>query len=413
MLTINSYAPKKDFWGKYPNLLIIGGGILQHETLIQCNAMGLGKILVDANPDCYCAKSPALNSNFFIKADIKNRVLVLSQVNQWLKKHRDVKIVGVYTQGCDCAKTVAYVSRCLGLPSIGIDVAYRTNNKIVMREAFNKAAIPQPKWGDNADLSFPVVVKPSDNCASRGITIVNDSLRFEKAIEVAKNNSSDGQYIIEEFIDGKEYSVDTVVYKGVVYPAGISDRVFLPKDNYAIQDGSITPSFLPAGTQQRMYWIMQDCADALGVKWGAFKGDLIVDSSNNIYVLEVTARLSGGFDSQFRKPYSYGINLIKATIDLACGKELDFADLIPKWSKFSQTFTIFPKPGIIKEIKGEDELRKIPGIRQVFITKHVGEFVEYKSCADRVVHIIACADTYEQLQETIQKARETLQFVTE
>jgi biotin carboxylase len=149
------------------------------------------------------------------------------------------------------------------------------------------------------------------------------------------------------------------------------------------------------------------------VKWGALKGDLIVDSNNKVYVLEVCARLSGGFDSQYRKPYSYGINLIKATIDLACGKELDFTDLIPKWSKFSQTFTVFPKPGIIKEIKGEAELRKIPGIKKVFITKHVGELVEYKTCADRVVHIVACADTYEDLQKCINKARKTIQFITE
>jgi biotin carboxylase len=158
---------------------------------------------------------------------------------------------------------------------------------------------------------------------------------------------------------------------------------------------------------------MQDCADALGVKWGALKGDLITDKDGNIYVLEVTARLSGGFDSQFRKPYSFGINLIKATIDLACGKALDFRDLIPKWNKFSQTFSVFPKPGVIKEIKGLEELKNLPGIRQVFLTKHVGELVEYKSCADRVIHIVAVADTYEKLQELIKTARETIQIITE
>lgn len=396
---------------KRPNLLIIGGGELQYETLIECNKLGLGKILVDANPQCYCARSFIFNDDYFIHADIKNKELVLSQTKRWLKKHKDVKIVGVYTQGCDAAVTVAYVAKRLGLPSIGDNVAYRTNNKFAMREAFKKAGIPQPRF--QGILNFPLVVKPVDNCASRGVAIVKDEKKYQEAVRNAVVNSSNGQWLYEEFIDGKEYSVDTVVYKGVVYPGGISDRVFLPKDNYAVQDGSITPSFLPAETQQRMYWIMQDCADALGVKWGALKGDLIVDKNNHIYVLEVTARLSGGFDSQYRKPYSYGINLIKATIDLACGKELDFTDLIPKWSKFSQTFTVFPKPGIIKEIKGEEELRKIPGIKKVFITKHIGELVEYKTCADRVIHIVACADSYNELQETIQKARETIQFITE
>jgi len=399
----------KKVWGKYPNLLIIGGGSLQYETLVQCNSLGLGKILVDADPFCYCARSPIFNNDYFIKASTRDYKLVLSKVKEWLKKHKDVRIVGVYTQGQDFAYTVAYVAKHLGLPSIGVDVAFRTNNKIAMREAFEKAGIPQPRF---RDVNYPCVIKATDNCASRGLTILKNPKGLEEAISLAKKYSTDGKYIQEEFIDGEEYSVDTVVYKGVVYPCGISDRIFLPKDNFAVQDGSITPSFLSEEIQQRMYWVMQDCADALGVKWGAFKGDLILDKDNHVKVLEVTARLSGGFDSQYRKPYSFGINLIKATIDLACGKELDFSDLIPKWNKFSQTFTVFPKPGIIKEIRGLDELKKIPGIRNYFLTKDVGDVVEYKHCADRVIHIIACRDTYKELQETIQKAKETVQFIT-
>jgi len=395
---------------KRKNLLIIGGGVLQQQTLIECNKLGLGKILVDMNPQCFCARSYLFNSDYFIEADTKDKKLVLSQVKKWLRKHRDVKIVGVYTQGCDVARTVAYVAKRLGLPSIGDDVAFLTNNKIAMRKALEKHNIRQPGY-INVD-TFPCVVKPSDNCASRGITIVREKKDLENAILLAMKNSSNNEIIIEEFIDGKEYSVDTVVYQGIVYPGGISDRVFLDKNEYAIQDGSMTPSLLSEETQQMMYWVMQDCANALGVKWGALKGDLIVNNGH-VYVLEVTARLSGGFDSQFRKPYSYGINLIKATIDLACGKPLDFSDLIPKWIKFSQTFTVFPKPGILKEIIGEEELRRIPGIRQVFITKHIGELIEYKTCADRVIHIVACADTYERLQETIKRARETIRFVTE
>jgi len=395
---------------KLPNLLIIGGGELQHQTLVECNKIGLGKILVDGNCNCYCAKSPLFNQDYFIQASTKDKELVLSQTNKWLKKHRDVKIVGVYTQGQDCAVTVAYVAKRLGLPSIGDEVAYKTNNKIAMREAFDKFGVPQPSF---RDLKLPLVVKASDNCASRGLTIVKNKESVDKAILEALKYSSDKKFIIEEFIDGKEYSVDTVVYKGIVYPGGISDRVFLDKNEYAIQDGSITPSFLPVETQQRMYWIMQDCADALGVKWGALKGDLIVNKEGKIYVLEVAARLSGGFDSQFRKPLSYGINLIKVTIDLACGKELDFLDLIPKWSKFSQTFTVFPKPGIIKEIIGEEELRNLPGIKMVSITKRVGDVVDYKNCADRVIHIVAVGDTYDGLQETVKKAKETIRFITE
>lgn len=407
---------------KHKNLLIIGGGVLQHQTLVECNNLGLGKVLVDGNPNCYCAKSYIFNNDYFIHASTKDPVSVLSKVKEFLKKKKNVKLVGVYTQGCDCALTVAYVAEHLGLPSIGIDVAFKGSNKIAMRQAFEKKHIPQPLFfiAENirkADalarvMGFPCVFKAIDNCASRGLTIVRNENEILKAFQSAIESSLDKRCLIEEFIDGKEYSVDTIVYKGKVYPAGISDRIFEVKETYAIQNGSLTPSLLPEETQKRMYWLMQDCADALGVKWGAFKGDLIV-KGNKIYVLEVTARLSGGFDSQFRKPYSFGVNLIKATIDLACGKPLDFSDIIPRWFKYSATFTVFPKPGVLKEIGREEELRRIPGIRQVFITKHIGELIEYKNCSDRVIHIIACADTYDELHDIIHKARETIQFITE
>jgi biotin carboxylase len=405
---------------KDKNLLIIGGGILQHQTLVECGTE-LGKVLVDGNPDCYCAKSYLFNNDYFVHADIKDPNLVLSQVKKFLKRKRNVKLVGVYTQGCDIEYTVAYVAEKLGLPSIGSEVAFKCNNKIAMREAFDKKQIPQPlhfiaenliKAGVLAKvMGYPCVFKPVDNCASRGLTIVMNQSEVIDAYYNALNNSKDKKVLIEEFIDGKEYSVDTIVYKGKVYPAGISDRIFQIKEKYAIQDGSLTPSLLPEETQKQIYWIMQDCSDAIGLKWGAFKGDFII--GNNIKVLEVTARLSGGFDAQFRKPYSFGINLIKATIDLACGKPLDFEDIIPKWFKYSATFTVFPKSGIIKEILGEEELKNIEGIKQVFITKKVGDKIDYKNCADRVIHIIACRNTYNELQETIQKAKETIQFITE
>ena len=66
---------------------------------------------------------------------------------------------------------------------------------------------------------------------------------------------------------------------------------------------------------------MERAAFALGVDNGAFKGDLII-SDGKPRIIEVTARTSGGFDSQYRKPYSFGIDILKATIDIAAGKDL-------------------------------------------------------------------------------------------
>ena len=98
-----------------------------------------------------------------------------------------------------------------------------------------------------------------------------------------------------------------------------------------------------------MYEVMQKAASAIGVDKGAFKGDLIL-VKNKVKIIEVTARTSGGYDSQYRKPYSFGIDMLKATIDIAVGKELDFRDIVPRWAKWSKTLSVFPKPGKIKKI---------------------------------------------------------------
>lgn len=399
---------------KHKALLIIGGGILQEQTLYQAYEMGLKSVIADADPECYCSKSPMFNMEYFIKASIKDPDEVLKQVKRFESNNPFLEFVGVYTQGCDAEYTVAYVAERLGLPSIGYVKAHLCNNKIEMRQVFKDARIPQPEFCVDGigSLKIPLVVKPADNCASRGVTIVRNGVDMFNAVKQAQKNSLDLRILYEEFIDGEEYSVDTVLYNGHLFPCGISDRVFEKKDNYAIQNGSITPTALPKEKQDEIYILMERCARAIGIEWGAFKGDVIIDKSGKVEILEVTARLSGGFDSQFRKPYSFGMNLIKATIDMAVGNKFDVIDVTPKFVRHSQTFTIFPKPGVLNRIIGLEETRNIPGVMNVFITKKMGDTIKFTNCADRVCHIITCADSREELASIKEKVEKTLRFET-
>jgi biotin carboxylase len=216
---------------------------------------------------------------------------------------------------------------------------------------------------------------------------------------------------LEEYLEGEEYSVDTIVYNGIVYPCGISDREFDYSKEFAVQTGSVTPSRLPEKIQSEMYDLMSQAAKAMGIDKGAFKGDLIL-CGDKPKILEITARLSGGFDSQYRKPYSFGINLIKATIDIAIGNDLDFRDIIPKWVKYSKTTSPFPQAGKIAKISGLDALKKIEGVRNVFLLVKEGDMVEdYKHCVNRVGYIILSADSYEELKQVEKKALGTLEII--
>jgi len=394
-------------------LIVIGGGVLQEQTLFEAYGLGLGVILVDANPECYCAKSKMFNDGYFVQASVRDPDECLIKLGNFINAN-DINIAGVYTQGCDVEYTVAYLAERLGTPSIGSLKAYLCNNKIETREIFDSYNISQPNFSIDAlgGLKLPVVVKPPDNCASRGISVVRNSNDIAAAEKLAKKYSTDNRVLFEQFIDGDEYSVDTVFYEGKMFACGISDRIFERHDKYCIQNGSVTPSVLPSHKQEEIYAVMKAAAAAIGIEWGAFKGDILIDKGGQVYVLEVTARLSGGFDAQFRKPYSFGMNLIRPTIQMAIGDKINIDDLQQKFVRYSQTFSIFPQPGVLKEIIGAQQVKQIPGVKQVFITAKIGQKVDYAHCADRLCHIVSCADSWFELEQIKQKVTTTLRFIT-
>ena len=398
-------------------ILIVGAGILQIAAVEKAKELGYFVYITDLND-----KAPAVRyADKFFKLSIKD---VKGHVQLAKKLKRENRIIAVYTQGCEAAYTVAMAAKVAGLPGIDPQAALNCDDKIETRTILNRKKIDLVRFVTAKNekeaaaavkrIGFPCVVKPADNSASRGLTVLcnepETAAAFNGAMEKCFQRK---EVIIEEFLNGPEYSVDTVLYRGKLYPAGISDRLFRPIEKYSVQIGSLTPSLLPAEIQLEMYRLMDKAAGALGVDNGAFKGDLILVNGRP-KIIEVTARTSGGFDSQYRKPYSFGIDLLKATMDIAAGKPLDPLDLIPKWCKWSKTTTVFTKPGIIQSITGVEKLKKQKGVKNIFLFVKAGdEIKDYKNCADRVGQIVIVADTYEELIEVEEVVQKTLRFETE
>jgi biotin carboxylase len=401
-------------------ILIVSGGILQIAALEKAKELGLTTHLMDGSPHCMARDY----TDHFYLVDTKD-IAGAKRLARDLQKQG--KISAVYTQGADVEYTVACAARAAGLPGISPAAALNCNAKIRMREILHKHNVDKTTFArasSQQDLhtavkyvGFPCYIKPSDNSASRGVTrlagpddLKNLAGAFQKAAASCFHSK---EVIVEAEIPGPEFSVDTVLYRGKLYPAGISDRIFLHKDRYAVQAGSVTPSNLPESVQVEIYRLMEKAAKALGITNGAFKGDLVVDQGEP-KIIEVTARTSGGFDSQYRKPYSFGIDILKATMDIARGLQLDPLDLIPRFVKWSKTFSIFPVPGKVKEIRGLRECLAIPGVRQIFLLVRPGDVVEpYTDSAKRSNHIIISADTPDDLSAVEARVCSALEIITE
>jgi biotin carboxylase len=138
-----------------------------------------------------------------------------------------------------------------------------------------------------------------------------------------------------------------------------------------------------------MVRLAEAAGKAAGIEEGVNKVDIIF-AKDGPQVMEMTARLSGGFHCQYTTPLACGTNNIRAAIQIALGEAPDIRDIIPQKKACAISKGVFPRPGIINSICGLDEARRVPGVAEIFVLRKVGESVgPYEHGADRPAYIIA------------------------
>ena len=227
------------------------------------------------------------------------------------------------------------------------------NDKVAFRRRYTEAGLPGPRFGTASDgaqaralveeIGLPVIVKPRDNSGSRGTVRVDAADDLAAAVAEAARFSSDGVALIEQFLTGPEQSVETIVADGRHWRCNIVDRPFAYAP-FAIEIGHDNPTMLSADQQEQLYALTERAARAVGIELGAAKADTMWTSEGPV-ILEMTARLSGGFHCQYTSPLAYGTNDIKAAMDLALGRTLDPDDLTPRWQRHALCRALFPSPG--------------------------------------------------------------------
>ena len=136
---------------------------------------------------------------------------------------RKLDLAGIVSIGSDLASiTVNYVAEKLGLTGNGMDSAQVATNKHRMRLAFEKAGLPScksrlvssPEEAEALALPYPVIVKPTDRSGSRGIFKVTEDGQLRHAVEQAMAHSFEKKALVEEFAQGREYSIEYISWQG-------------------------------------------------------------------------------------------------------------------------------------------------------------------------------------------------------
>ena len=137
-------------------------------------------------------------------------------------------------------------------------------------------------------------------------------------------------------------------------------------------------------------------------------------TKKGIRIIEMTVRLSGGFDCQYLVPAATGKNVLKAAILTALGKPFSKELLDDKKSKYSISCSLWPKLGKIKKIEGIEHIEKISGYEQFFLRYSVGDVVEpYIDSTKRFCFIITSGNTEIEAREAANRIKTFIKVVNE
>ena len=396
---------------KSSSIIVVSAGIMQLPAIKTAKEMGLTVIATDRNPNAigfeHCDHGIAIDSK-----DVNGHV-------RFALDNREKFNIRAAFAGSDCAITVAGITDALGLPGIPMEVAQRSNNKALMKERWLRDNIPTPFGAEVSTLDeakailkhckFPVIVKAVDNAASRGSMRIDFEAQLLQALENARQASSTNTAIVEEYVVGEEQSVESIVWKGRHHYISIADRMF-GYHPYHIETAHIDPSVLPVEKQRRLYEVVDAAADSLGIDFGPAKADMIW-SERGPMILEMPARLSGGFHSQYTTPLSSGKNPIRAVMEISLGQDLDQALICGSRNFTSICAGIFPPQGKLIAISGVEEAKKIDGVEEIVITKLPRDTIDdYVDNAQRFCWVIVVGESKQHALDIFKMAKSLICF---
>ena len=423
-------------------ILILGAGLMQKPAILAAKHLGFKAIVVDANKN---AVAVPLADEFY-PVDLKDRESLLE-----LAKKLNLK--GVFTAGTDFSASVSFVAENLGLPAHSFEAALNASDKVRMRACFEKAEVPSPKFQELDEsflhqatatenktdtnekiicanlcksVDYPKVVKPCDNMGGRGCRLIRTEGELTPAVTHAIENSRTHRAIFEDYMEGAEFSIDSVVYNGTLTITGFADRhIFYPP--YFIEMGHSLPSKCEPKIKNELIATFALGIKALGLTCGVAKAD-IKYTKNGPMIGEIAARLSGGYMSGWTFPYASGMNLTEEALKIAVGKEPDYLlsnRVSLPWQPHesvkgkAQPFELYEItntlvsaerawlsiPGTVAKIYGLDEVKQIYGVRDVLPRAKEGDKVDFpRNNVEKCGNIIAVGINHEQAYKSAEEA---------
>ncbi|MFQ1832914.1 acetyl-CoA carboxylase biotin carboxylase subunit family protein [Aeromonas veronii] len=280
-------------------------------------------------------------SDFFYKISITEKDLIL-------KKCKEIKVDGVCSIGSDLANiTVNYIAHHMKLIGNSLNCTRITTNKYLMRKHLESKNVPIPKFNyiNNSlvnihQVIYPVIVKPADRSGSRGINLVNSHENLLPAIKSALGESFSKEVLIEQYITGREFSVESVSYLGKHYILQVTEKFTTGSPDF-IEKGHTCPARITNRERELILDTVYKTLDAVDVEYGAAHTELKINEEGEIFIIEIGSRMGGDFIGSDLVFYSTGFDFTRAVLSIAMGEEFKILDFMNESTHSKASFVKF------------------------------------------------------------------------
>lgn len=299
------------------SIMVFGVGELQKSIINRAKLMGLFVVGIDPCADAVC-KDEVDAFEIVEGQDYEGTLAVAKKYN----------ISAVVTAATDKPLVMmARVAKELGLRFFSEDTAVWSTDKFQMKQRFIEGGIPCAKGRliskveEAKDFYFPVIVKPRDNSGSRGVIYCNSTEELEKAMNEALQYSRMDTVLVEEFIEGQEYSIESLHYDGKSEVIQFTEKTTTPFP-YNVELGHKQPANLSEEQKEEIRKIISNIAKCMNFENCPSHTELKINK-RGIFIIETSPRLGGDYITSTLVPLSTGINIEDQLLNIALNNKVD------------------------------------------------------------------------------------------
>lgn len=327
-------------------VLIFGCGELQRSIILRAKKMGLYTVGIDPCEDATC------------RGDVDAFEVVGGQ------DYEDTCAV-VEKYGIDAIVTaatdkplvmMARIAAKYGFPFYSVETAQWSTDKFQMKQRFELGDVPHARgillnsedlkrslrskslennkdnYSDSflidfeadkptQELHFPVIVKPRDNSGSRGVKLCRTKEELEQSMAEALEYSKLDSVLVEEFIEGPEYSIEGLHYDGKTEVIQFTEKK-TTEFPYNVELGHIQPANISDENKQKIREIVAKIGKALKFENCPSHTELKINE-RGIFVIETSPRLGGDYITSTLTPLSTCVNMENQLLHIALGEKVN------------------------------------------------------------------------------------------